>query len=240
MANRIKIDNSILKKQKKKEEKQTRKKQMSCQILIITEGEKTEPNYFNHFATKNNDYFVYEVECDGTGKNTMAVVNKAIELKESRSNQDKYDSVWAVFDKDGFPDNNFNSAIAKADANGVNVAWSNEAFELWYLYHFQNRITAMSRDEFKTAISKAVNNSGKWKSKTPYKYKKNCERNFEIMTTYGNMEQAIKNAEQQHQTFTDTRYAKHNPCTTVYKLVQQLLNRDEELIATVMEKINKQ
>ena len=163
---------------------------------------------------------------------------RAIELKEAQPNV--YDSVWAVFDKDSFPDNNFNSAIAKAEANGINVAWSNEAFELWYLYHFQNRITAMSRDEFKTAISKAVNNSVKWKSRTPYKYKKNCERNFEIMTTYGDMEQAIKNAEQQHQTFTDTRYARHNPCTTVYKLVKQLLNRDKELIATVMEKINKQ
>ncbi len=238
MANRIKIDNSILKKQKKKEEKQTRKKQMSCQILIVAEGEKTEPNYFEHFVTKNNNSFVYDVKCDGTGENTLAVVKRAIELKEAQPNV--YDSVWAVFDKDSFPDNNFNSAIAKAEANGINVAWSNEAFELWYLYHFQNRITAMSRDEFKTAISKAVNNSVKWKSRTPYKYKKNCERNFEIMTTYGDMEQAIKNAEQQHQTFTDTRYAKHNPCTTVYKLVKQLLNRDKELIATVMEKINKQ
>lgn len=240
MANRIKIDNSVLKKQKRKEQKRTRIKQMSCRILIVTEGEKTEPNYFEHFTVKNNDYFVYEVKCDGIGMNTMAVVNKAIELKESQSNKDGYDSVWAVFDKDGFPDNNFNSAIAKAEANGVNAAWSNEAFELWYLYHFQNRITAMSRDEYKAAISKAVNNSRKWKGKTPYKYKKNCERNFEIMTTYGDMEQAIQNAERQNQTFTDARYAKHNPCTTVYKLVKQLLNKDEKLIATVMEKINMQ
>lgn len=238
MANKIKIDNAVLKRQKNKEKKRERRKQMSCRILIVAEGEKTEPNYFTHFIAKNNDYFVYEVTCDGTGENTLAVVNRAIELKDAQPNI--YDSVWAVFDKDSFPDNKFNSAIAKADANGVNVAWSNEAFELWYLYHFQHRITAMSRDEYKAAISKSVNNSGKWKSRKPYKYEKKCDRNFEIMTTYGDMEQAIKNAETQHLSFTDTRYAKHNPCTTVYKLVKQLLNRDKELIATVMEKINKQ
>ena len=211
---------------------------MSCRILIVAEGEKTEPKYFEHFAIKHNDYFVYEVKCDGIGENTLSVVGKAIELRDSQP--EKYDSVWAVFDRDDFPENNFNSAIAKANANGINVAWSNEAFELWYLYHFQNRITAMSRDEYKKAISKAVNNSGLWRGKVPYKYNKGSEDNYMIMTKYGNMEQAIKNAEQQHQVFLDTRYATHNPCTTVYKLVLQLLNRDEELINAVMEKINMQ
>ena len=61
MANKIKIDNSVLKKQKNKEKKPTRKKQMSCRILIVAEGEKTEPNYFDHFVTKNNNSFVYDI-----------------------------------------------------------------------------------------------------------------------------------------------------------------------------------
>lgn len=167
----------------------------------------------------------------------MAVVNKAITIRDTASTP--YDSVWAVFDRDSFPSNNFNSAIEKANANGINVAWSNEAFELWYLYHFQNRVTAMSRDEYKAAISKAVNDTGMWKGKKPYQYKKNDMCNFEIMTKYGDMEQAIRNAQQQHNSFVGTRYATHNPCTTVYKLVLQLLNRDKELIKAVMDKINK-
>ena len=238
MANRIKIDNSILKKQKKKEEKQTRKKQMSCQILIVTEGEKTEPNYFRKFQVDHNSLFIYEVECKGLGKNTLNVVDEAIRLSKSRTTS--YDSVWAVFDRDSFSANNFNSAIKKAEDNGINAAWSNEAFELWFLYHFQNRKTAMSRYDYEKAISDAVNNSKMWKSKKAYKYAKCSEENYSIMPQYGNQEQAIKYAEKQHSLCTDTRYADHNPCTTVYKLVKQLLNRDKELIATVMEKINKQ
>ena len=238
MANRIKLDNSVIKRQKQKEKKQERKKKISCRILIVAEGEKTEPKYFEHFAIQNNDYFVYNIECEGTGENTKSVVKRAIELRNASSTP--YDSVWAVFDRVSFPSNNLNSAIEKASANGINVAWSNEAFELWYLYHFQNRVTAMSRDDYQAAISKAVNSTGKWKDKAPYKYKKNDEHNFEIMTKYGDMEQAIRNAQQQHKFFTDARYATHNPCTTVYKLVLQLLNRDKELISAVMEKINSQ
>lgn len=238
MANIIKLDNALIKRQKRKAAKQSRKKKMSCRILIVAEGKKTEPKYFEHFSVKNNNSFVYDVECEGTGKNTVGVVERAIELRDAQTTP--YDSVWAVFDKDDFSDNNFNSAIAKANANGINVAWSNEAFELWYLYHFQNRVTAMSRDDYKAAISKSVNSTGKWRGKTPYKYKKNDERNFEIMIKYGDMEQAIRNAQQQHMSFTDARYATHNPCTTVYKLVLQLLNRDKELINAVMKKINSQ
>ena len=41
----------------------------------------------------------------------------------------------------------------KAENNNINVAWSNEAFELWYLYHFHNRTTQMSRNDYKKAIS---------------------------------------------------------------------------------------
>ena len=50
------------------------------------------------------------------------------------------------------------------------------------------------------------------------------------MTTYGSMDSAILYAEAKHLEYTsDTRYANHNPCTTVYQLVRQLLGRDEEL-----------
>lgn len=236
MANIIKVDNALLKRQKQKEKKLAKNRKIPCRILIVTEGEKTEPNYFRNFSIRHNTMFVYEVTCEGTGENTLKVVEKAIELRDSQ--MVPYDSVWAVFDKDSFPPQNFNAAISKAYVNGINVAWSNEAFELWYLYHFQHRVTAMNRDDYKAAISKAVNNTGRWKGKKAYKYKKNDECNFEIMTKYGDIEQAIRNAQHQHNSFTDSRYATHNPCTTVYKLVLQLLNRDEELIASVMKKID--
>ena len=240
MANRIKLDNALKKRQKQKEKKQERKKKISCRILIVCEGEKTEPYYFKEFKKINNDSFTYEVSAEGKGLNTIAVVEDAIARKQQAElTTTPYDSVWAVFDKDDFPKDRFNNAIYRAKEHGVNVAWSNEAFELWYLYHFLNRTTAMSRDEYKKAISAAVNKSNNFKCKKAYIYEKGIPGNYAIMNKYGSQENAIKWAKKQHRTYVDEKFADHNPCTTVYLLVLQLLNRDKELINQVMEKINQ-
>ncbi len=229
----------LLKRQKRKATKKHEPKKVPCRILIVCEGQRTEPNYFRKFRVEENSRFVYEVKCEGKGVNTLSVVDAAIARKKEAGRLTPYDSVWAVFDRDGFPKERFNAAIEKAKAHGIEVAWSNEAFELWYLYHFLNRTTAMRREEYEMAISDAVNVSGKWKGKKPYRYAKNDERNYEIMTNCGNREQAINWAQRQHEKFDGQRYAEHNPCTLVYKLVLQLLNRDKAFINQVMEKIQE-
>ena len=238
MANKIKIDNALLKRQKRKIAKTQKGKKISCRILIVCEGTKTEPNYFRQFRIGENSHFVYDIECYGGGCDTIRVVDIAIEKKCAADKTTPYDSVWAVFDRDSFPKEHFNNAIKKAKAHGIEVAWSNEAFELWYLYHFSFRINATKRDEYASIISNAVNNSGKWVGSKPYKYAKNEPNNYTNMTQYGNLEQAIERARQQHESFEGEQYADHNPCTLVYKLVLQLMNRDQELIDRVMDKIN--
>ena len=160
-------------------------------------------------------------------------MEKAIDLK----NKNHYDRVWAVFDKDEFPAKDFNEAIAMGQKNGIEVAWSNEAFELWYLYHFQNVTTGVSRKHYEEKISAAVNDSPKYKSKKKYKYTKKDPNNYEIMTTYGSMESALRYAEAKHIEYADSRYANQNPCTTVYRLVCQLLGRDEKLNVELIAKI---
>ena len=68
-----------------------------CRVLIVCEGEKTEPNYFRSFSMmKNSSGLVYEVSCKGGGINTLQVVEKAIELRDKAEKQGlPYDSVWA-------------------------------------------------------------------------------------------------------------------------------------------------
>ena len=83
-------------------------------ILIVCEGEKTEPNYFKKFET-----FGLDVKVLGTGKNTESLVNLASEFI------DEYDAVWCVFDKDSFKSVQFNNACSTAVRNGMNVAYSN-------------------------------------------------------------------------------------------------------------------
>lgn len=233
-ANRIKLEPALERRYARKAQRR-KSRQIVCKILIVCEGTKTEPNYFEAFKTLNGGTIVYDIDVRGLGQNTTDVVDKAIELKSKGD----YDRVWAVFDKDSFSANKFNGAIIKAQNNGIGCAWSNEAFELWYLYHFMNRVTAMSRTEYKRAISEAVNNSPKYKSRKVYEYAKNDKDNYRIMTTYGSMENAIRFAEAKSCDYTDQRYATHNPCTMVFKLVRQLIGKDEELNKELTNKIEE-
>lgn len=210
-----------------------------CRILIVCEGEKTEPNYFKSFDQMRYGSIVYDVECEGGKINTMQVVDKAIELRdEAVASGSPYDAVWAVFDKDDFPSLQFNAAIMKAEQHGIGCAWSNEAFELWYVFHFVNRVTPMSREEYKKAISRYVNESPLYTSKVKYTYRKNDSNSHAIMTALGDEVRAIRYAQSQEGSFNDARYAQHNPCTTVYKLVRLLRGEDREFNNKLIEELN--
>lgn len=97
----------------------------------------------------------------------------------------------------------------------------------------------MTRDEYAAAITKAVNASPLYKKKTPYQYAKNAKSSFDIVTTFGSQDNAIRWAETKHDEYTDERYAMHNPCTTVYRLVRQLTGTDEELNNEIIRKIDE-
>jgi len=202
-------------------------KEVVCRILIVCEGEKTEPKYFQAFNKRKVGNVVYDLTLDGGGINTLTVVNKAIELRDNAN--PKFDRIWAVFDKDSFSAKNFNAAILRAQSQGIYCAWSNEAFELWYLLHFNNITAPMGREKYKAAISRAVNTSPKYKNKKLYIYQKNDEHNFEIMNKYGNQSNAIVFAEQSLLSFNNYKWATHNPCTKVHLLVLQLIGKDNTL-----------
>ncbi len=113
-------------------------------ILIVTEGGKTEPNYFvelrNRFRLSATDIEV--VHPDGTDPVTLT--NKAIELREKRKNEAKsgilveYDEVWVVFDLEKTHDirrEQAKRAKVLPGAKGVNFALSDPSFEYWLLLH---------------------------------------------------------------------------------------------------------
>ena len=200
---------------------QRKQKHIRQKFLIVCEGERTEPNYFKAL-TKGIESIHCEIR--GKGKNTKSLVKEAITLK---ANND-FDKIWVVFDKDAFTNDDFNGAIAEAGRNGIECAWSNAAFELWFLYHFENVTAHLSRDDYQEKLSRAVNKSGKYNKKSKYQYDKTDTENFSIMTSYGSQENAILRAETQSRKFSDNNYANHNPCTMVFKLVKQLIGQDNE------------
>lgn len=121
-----------------------------------------------------------------------------------------YDQVWCVFDCDSFPTANFNEAIRLAGQEGIKVAYSNEAFELWYLLHFDYVNTGISRRDYITSIEARVGSG--------YKYAKNSRDMYERLQSRQQI--AIKNAEQ---LLKSRRPAEDNPSTTVHLLVKELL-----------------
>ncbi len=106
-------------------------------FLIICEGTKTEPHYFQSFRVPS----VVIVDVQGFGFSPLQLVDEAIRLRREAAS-DEYDQVWCVFDRDEWPVDNFNGALSSARQREVKVAWSNEAFELWYLLHFHYHDTA--------------------------------------------------------------------------------------------------
>jgi hypothetical protein len=145
-------------------------------FLIFCVGENTEPDYFNHFKCSTID-----VKCIGktpanslkkgtAGKDPMKMVEMVLGkdnkegqkdyYNEQRSQEGKtpYDEVWIVFDKDNFPNNNFDKAIKEAKAHKIKVAWSNQAFEYWLILHFDDHQGGgLHRKDYDELINKYLN-----------------------------------------------------------------------------------
>lgn len=235
MANRIKIDNAILKRRARAERKRkTEFKSKRKFYLIVCEGEKTEPNYFESLkqSLPKGVLELTNIDIDGTGKNTLSIIEEAKKLKKKYEEKylRKIDNVWAVFDKDSFPANKFNNAINKGENSRpkVNCAWTNEAFELWYLLHFNYYNTGIDRGQYQKLLEKEINKSAKT---ADFKYKKNSKEMFSILNQYGSQEQAIANAEKLEELYHDLSFSNHNPCTKVHKLISELIELTEKYVA---------
>jgi hypothetical protein len=103
-------------------------------VLIVCEGEKTEPLYFEDLRRRFRLSAV-QVKIVGAGAAPISVVNYA----RSERARHNYDIVWCAFDRESVHENNtFAQAVAAASALEYRLAISNPAFEYWYLLHFDD------------------------------------------------------------------------------------------------------
>jgi len=183
-------------------------KETKATFLIVCEGEKTEPNYFKAFKVVSA-----EIEVEGTGMNTVGVVEEAIRLRNEKvRNGIDYDQVWAVFDRNSFPKESFNEAFSLARRQGIKIAYSIEAFELWYILHFHFYQSALSRVDYCEKLSGLLG----------HKYDKNCETIYdELLARQG---EAIRNAKNLLASHPEPDNYDNNPSTTVFRLVEELNN----------------
>ena len=120
-----------------------------------------------------------------------------------------------MFERDIKPNNpndsqNFNSAINLASNNGINVAYSNDAFEVWYLLHFNYYNTPISRKYYQNMLTKLLG----------HKYEKNSQKIYEELKD--KQQDAIKHAKRLLQEYDRPNPETDNPSTTVHLLVEEL------------------
>lgn len=178
-------------------------------FLIVCEGEKTEPDYFKAFRMTTAT-----VKAVGQAMNTMTLVNKAISIREADKHKKiRYDQCWVVFDKDDFPAKDFNQAILFAEKNGFHVAYSNQAFEYWFLLHYNLYTGALHRNRYAEMLTKL----------TGMPYAKN-EGYGAVMYNLLRARQtkAIVNAERVLAEIANGNPAEEESSTTVHRLVQEL------------------
>lgn len=108
-------------------------------ILIVCEGQKTEPNYFEE-AREYYRLNTVNVEVRGDcGSDPMSIVNFAKQrFREEKDAGDPFEQVYCVFDKDGH--STYAQAIntlASSTPTGIYFAINSvPCFEYWLLLHF--------------------------------------------------------------------------------------------------------
>lgn len=189
-----------------------------ARFLIVCEGERTEPNYFKALNA-NQASVIREVYVEGEGCSTVALVKRTLDIKDKleRERNMVFDRVWVVFDKDDFKD--FNEAIIMAKKHKFKPAWTNEAFELWYLLHFEYLDTAINRQDYIRILQRIIRNKLDDKS---YKYKKKDPDIYSLLQKIGSEDLAKKNAIRLRKLYKGTDFASQKPRTEVDLLVEEL------------------
>ncbi len=103
-------------------------------LLIVCEGRRTEPNYFEGFRRENRNVVISV--CESPGKTPMQIVRHAMRKSmELDIGKVAGDSAWCVFDVDECADQDLRRAVELA-GDDLELAVSNPCFEVWFLLHY--------------------------------------------------------------------------------------------------------
>ena len=233
----------------------TRKIDSLYTFLIFCEDMTSECEYFKYFETDKIKINIFQNQ-----KRNIENVIKAITHCKNNNIIDLENNVvdgfeiWCVYDRDQFiadpcfeeNKTKFNIASTTAESHRINIAWSNDAFELWIILHltelidienFKNRDNYYSflEDYFKKIENKS-DRLQKVLAHNTFSYKKDLKKrnNFidivrkEIIPKTNIAIERSKKLEQTHRGKSDlTDWC---PCTLVHNLVERLLEVGQKKI----------
>jgi len=224
-------------------------------FIIFCEDEVSEPVYFKFFETSE-----IKVNCIPKQKSMMDnVVNAIHHCKEHNLLLEEEDSlidgiqVWCVFDRDKEETQakidkgniEFDESIEVAERKGIKVAWSNDAFEIWILLHFEEIDQTERADVYErlTEIFKSFPEPNEDLTKALRYYNFNYKENLKSETNFRNIiraeitdktNEAIERAKNLDQSYPlNGKPSEKAPCTKLYLLVEELLHYGQKINETV-------
>lgn len=193
--------------------------------LIVAEGEKTEPNYFEGLKREINmkypNHISIQIKGIGQGANTLTLLERAQQIV--KTSPIDYKHVWLVYDKDDFPKDDFDNTFFKckelsgeydenqeSDKITYHALWSNECIEYWFLLHFKYLDSALHRSEYIPLLTKCLGS----------KYEKNLDNIYNLLRP--NMINAINNAKNILTCYDNLPPSQCMPGTKVYEIFDKL------------------
>ncbi|MDO8298231.1 RloB family protein [Lacisediminimonas sp.] len=170
-------DNSPTERRRKQLERKQGRRASYDRILIVSEGSKTEPNYFREICASYRLHTAnVEVRPSELGTSPIQVVQYAQTLFEDGDRHKNiqrraFEKVYAVFDRDNHQ--SYHEALARAaslDGKLRNDARqpicfqaiaSVPSFELWLLLHYEDIQAPLHRDEAMRRIKNHIPGYGK-------------------------------------------------------------------------------
>ncbi|HEY4209615.1 MAG TPA: RloB family protein [Puia sp.] len=184
-------------------------------FLVVCEGQ-TEEQYFKSFPV-----LTATIKPFGIGSSKMALVKAVEKYKRNGS----YDEIWCVFDLDFDPlvpgqYEDFNRAIQNAHALNYHCAYSNDAFELWFVLHYQYLEQEHHRQDYFEMLGNrwGVNYIREGKS---FRFA-NAIYSRLLNDHRANQSMAIEHARRLLAFHKDRPYHLQNPVTTAFQLVERL------------------
>ena len=242
-------EDKLFKREKEKRDFARKKanKELVKSIIIACEDSVSSPTYFKMIIdtlkqkkkiTPHSIIVPHDGHTEPTG-----VLNNLKKYNKNGFTYKDYEHKWIVIDRDsecrggGHTKENFKEALKNAKSERkdlhIDVAYSNDSFELWYLLHFDYRDTAIMRDEIIEKVIIKLKEVGPhiFSKLTKYNIKEERYTKHIFKTLLSSQEDAIQNAKKllkfhgnHHKPEDD------NPSTTVYKLVILLNNLQNSMV----------
>ena len=186
-------------------------------ILIVCEGQ-TEELYFKSFPVLGLRVDAINLE----GQSKLKMVESTQQMLAS--SDVAYDEIWCVFDMDvrrgevEFSD--FDNAIRQAEGLGFKVAYSNDAFELWFYLHFEYTDAENMRTFYYKELGKRLGLNYEKDGKR-YDF---CQKLYKLLEVHEQSSQpkALERASSLYKEKSDLPYHQQNPVTKVFELVEEL------------------